>query len=154
MLHVLHARDRARFQRSAIHDRGIELGEAIMGQHRATPGIELRIVFEHANGGRHRIEARAATLEHGIARIPRRFEPGAIVRLPIGGHIRFVDDPCAAVDHDRNGRLIRGIRRVHSEPENDECGGGNGQARGRQRTPDGIAADAGIPCGSHGSPRR
>ena len=42
--------------RLAVHDRGVEGNTAFISQHRAAPGVEVRIVFERDNSGFHGIQ--------------------------------------------------------------------------------------------------
>ncbi len=58
----------------AFHDGGIELGGAVARQGCPVPGIEQGVVLEHAYGGRHRVEARAASLQNVVSSIQRRLQ--------------------------------------------------------------------------------
>ena len=68
---VLHARDRPGFERFAVHDRGVELVRALMGEDRAFAGVEQRVVLQHMDRRLDRVEARAAFLQHLVAGLER-----------------------------------------------------------------------------------
>ena len=51
----------------AVHDRGVEFVLAFVGEDRALAGVEQGVVFHHANGRFHGIEARSVPLQLLIA---------------------------------------------------------------------------------------
>ena len=111
MAHRGDAGDRAGREIFAGHDRRIEIGAAIVGQHRAAACVEERVVLQEPHRGGHRIQAAAARLEHGVAGVERRFEPLAIGCAAIRAQLIAGDHAGAAVDCDREAtgrrRLLR-----------------------------------------------
>ena len=85
---------------AAVHDRGVELVDAIVGEHRAAPGVEPGIVLEHHDRGLDRVERAAAFGEHGGSRIERRPERGPVFGLLGLGHLVGRHRPRAAVNGD------------------------------------------------------
>ena len=83
-----HRGHRAGARPAAVHDRRIELRVAVVVERRPAAGVELRVVLHHAHGGGHRIEARAAALEDGVAGIDGRGEAGAEGGLALRRHLR------------------------------------------------------------------
>jgi hypothetical protein len=100
-----HAAHRARLQRGAVHDGGIELVASVEREHRPMSGIEKRVVLEHHDGARDRLQARPAALEHGESRGERRGEGGAIFRFPLGTHLRPRQGSRTAVNRQSEHRL-------------------------------------------------
>ena len=74
------AGDRAGAAFAPFHDRGIHLDRAAAGEAGAASGIEQRVVFEHQNGGAHRVERAAAGREDVMPRGQRCLQPGAVAR--------------------------------------------------------------------------
>ena len=110
-----HAGDRAGLLRFAVHDRGVEFILALGGKHRAAPGVEQRIIFEHADRGGNRIERRAALVEQRTARAERLIQPGAIGFLLFGRQRPALDHSGAAMDCERPARYfddLAGARRI------------------------------------------
>jgi len=120
ILHVPHGRHRTGTGAGAAHDGRIELGIAVLVEHRTAPGIELRIILHRAHRGGHRIEARAATLEHGVTGIERRGEPVAIGSFACRRHLGTLDDAGAAVDDDGDRWGCGAVGRAAHQPGRDE----------------------------------
>jgi hypothetical protein len=116
---VMELRHRAGAPGGAVHDGGIELADAVVVEYRALAGVELRIVLHGAHRRPHRIQRRAAALEHRVAGIESRPESGAERGLALGCHVGTLDDARAAVDDDHHG-VLGGGRRCAAE----KCGGG------------------------------
>ena len=60
-----------------VHDRGVEFVGAFIGEHGATPGVEMRIIFEHADRRFDGVERTAALFQDGRPRFERQRERGA-----------------------------------------------------------------------------
>ena len=65
--HPVHAGDRAGAAAGAVHDRGIQFVAAVVGEHRAAGGVELRRVLQHPDRRGHRVQRRLAGLELRVA---------------------------------------------------------------------------------------
>src|SRR6185437_10343983 len=72
VLHMPYRGHRAGVRTTAIHDRSIELGSAVLIEYRATPGIELRVILHALHRGDRRIEARTTAFEYLVAGIECR----------------------------------------------------------------------------------
>jgi hypothetical protein len=96
---VADPRHRPGCARAPVHDRCIELGRSLPRQRRAAPGVEVRIVLEHAHRRFDRIGRRTAPRQHRRARIQRRGEPGAGARLDLAREPPALEPPGAAMDH-------------------------------------------------------
>ena len=96
---MLHARDRAGLKRLAVHDRRIEFVRSFVRKDGAFAGVEKRVVLEHLDRGLDRIETRAASLEHVVARLQRLLESGAMRCFVFRRHLTALDRAGAAVDH-------------------------------------------------------
>jgi hypothetical protein len=59
----------------AVHDRGVEFLASFVREDRAAAGVEVGIVLQHAHGGLHRVERRAAACEHRRAASSAAFSP-------------------------------------------------------------------------------
>ena len=66
---------------AAVHDRGVELAEAVGVEDGAFAGVEERRVLHHVDGGRDRIQRRAAFFQDNVTGVQRLGQPGAIVSL-------------------------------------------------------------------------
>src|SRR5215472_1457842 len=121
VLYVPYAGHRPGARPGAVHDGRVELGVTIAVEHRAAPGVELRIVLQQPHCGDHRIEARATALEHVVAGIERGRESAAVGGFGRRGHLRRLDDARTAVDDDRD-RCRRGAARSggHQRDRRDE----------------------------------
>ena len=111
MAHRGDAGDRAGREILAGHDRGIEIGAAIVGQHRAAACVEERVVLQEAHRGGHGIQAATARFEHGVAGVERGFEPLAIGCAAIRTQLLAGDHAGAAVDRDREATRCRRLLR-------------------------------------------
>ena len=116
--HRGHTGDGARREVLAAHDGGVEIGAAVMSQHRAASGVEERVVLEDAYRRGDRIEAAAALLEHRIAGIQGFLQACVVDRAAIGSELLARDDAGTAVDGDgeaprfrRRRRGVGGLRR-------------------------------------------
>ena len=65
------AGDRSGTERAAVHDRGVELVAAFRGEHRATAGVEHRIVFHEHDRRFDGIKRRAPFPQNADARVDR-----------------------------------------------------------------------------------
>ena len=137
VLDVADRRDRPGARPVPVHGGGVELGIPLVVQHRATAGVELRIVLHDAHRGHHRIERGAATLEDRIAGIERRREARAVGGGALRGHLRRIDDARPAVDDDRERARLLGERR-RREAHAEQCE----QFRARHRFPSAAMIDA------------
>jgi hypothetical protein len=77
--HVFDGGDGTRFQRSPVHDDGVELHLAIHVQVRTEARIEGRIVFENHDGGLHSIDRGPTAAENSPASFERAANPGAAI---------------------------------------------------------------------------
>jgi hypothetical protein len=116
--HASHAGDCACSERLAVHDRGIELVAAFVGEDGALAGVEELGVLQDADGRDDGIEGVRAALELGVARIERTLEIGAIRRLARGSHLRGRQRAGASVQCDGDGVLLRACRGVRTGSEN------------------------------------
>ena len=111
-LRMLHHRARRQHRIARAENAGHRPGAAILPAHhrrihllppgggvnRATPSIEMRIIFQRHHRGGHRIQRRAAIRQHGMAGAQRGRQPGTIAGFAGRGHGRGVDGAGAAVD--------------------------------------------------------
>jgi len=87
-------------------------------EHRTLARVEERRVLQDAHRGDHGVEARAAFLEDGVARVERALEVGAVGALVFSGHRGAADHAGAAVNGDRNHRWVSvGRRRGHRDSQ-------------------------------------
>lgn len=89
VLDRVHAGNRAGLAAGAIHDRRIQLVLAVVSEHRTAPGVELRRVLQHGNGGGHRIHRAAAARQHRMAGTQRALHRLTCLRLFVGRNIGF-----------------------------------------------------------------
>ena len=100
ILHVFEAGDRARAQRRAVHDGGIQLGDPVAIQDRATSRVEQGIVFQDTDRRDRGIEARSALLEQLVAGVERGLESIEILALLFDGQVATGQHAGAAVNCD------------------------------------------------------
>ena len=146
--YVPDACDRARLLRRAVHDCGVELVDARVAEHGAVARIEVRRVFEDADRGDHRVEARASLFEHRIARVERALEIRAVGALVLRGHRGAADHAGAAVNGDRDHRFVsvgggRGQCDSQAGPEGQQEGGAHPRYYRRTRPRRASAARTG-----------
>ena len=107
---VLEPGDRARVERAPIHDRGIELADALGVHDRAVAGVEERRVLHDLDRGDDRVEAGAAALEDAVADGQRFAEFLAILGLEGGRQLLAKNDAGPAVDDEAEGGIRHGDR--------------------------------------------
>ena len=79
--HSAHGGHAAHGAGAPAHDRGVVLGLAALVQHRAAARVEERIVLERDRRRLHRVERRAARLEHPPPGLGGRPQPLVVGRL-------------------------------------------------------------------------
>jgi len=105
--HVPYGRDGARPLLPPLHDGGVELRGSIAGERRTPTGIEERVVFQRADGGADRIEARATLLEPGIPCIESSRQAVAVPPLALGRQSAARHRAGAAVNGNRKHGRVR-----------------------------------------------
>ena len=81
LLVAVDAGDRAGIAAPPVHDRGVHLDPALIGEDRAAAGVEMGIVLEHPHRRLDRVERGAARVEDRAAGVERAVQSGADRRL-------------------------------------------------------------------------
>ncbi len=96
-------------QSGAVHDSGVHLVAAISSKYCAAARVEKRVIFKNVDRRFDGIEGRAALVKHLCTGFDRLVEPGAILAVGFGRHLRALDDTRAAVNDD--GPVMRRLLR-------------------------------------------
>jgi hypothetical protein len=121
VLDRLQARHRAAGEIAAVHDGGVELMGALVGEDRALAGVEQRIVLQEADHLLHRVQAGAAAREHLATDLQRRVER-LQVRLLLALRDVLGDRARPAMDGERPGWSLGGHLRRLGRHESGEDG--------------------------------
>ncbi|UWX04843.1 O-acetyl-ADP-ribose deacetylase [Pseudoxanthomonas sp. NC8] len=96
--HPVHAGNRAGLAAGTVHQRGVQFVAAVMVEHGATAGVELRCILEDADRGGHRVHRRLAGLQLRVPGAQRRGQRLACFGF-LGRRQAGAFDAGAAVDH-------------------------------------------------------
>ena len=92
------AADRAGIAIGAVHDRGVHLDPALIGEDRAAPGVEMGVVLEHAHRRLDRVDRAAAARQDLGAPLQRQIERGADRGVFLRAVAAALDNARAAMD--------------------------------------------------------